>query len=93
MIERITPPSTRNAAPLIAEESGRAMNVTSEATSSVEAKHLSNELEGTVAKNSFSTLDRSKVFQIPIRMVFRSHRSILRDAASPDKTTEKLRIQ
>ena len=31
-----------------------AMNVTSEATSSVEAKRLSNELGRTVAKNSFS---------------------------------------
>jgi hypothetical protein len=59
MIERTTPPSTRSAAPLVAEESGLAMNVTSEATSSVEAKRLSNELGRTVAKNSFSTLDRS----------------------------------
>jgi len=32
MIERSTPPSTRSAAPLVAEESGLAMNVTSEAT-------------------------------------------------------------
>jgi len=59
MIERITPPSTRSAAPLVAAESGLAMNVTSEATSSVEAKRLSNELGRTVAKNSFSAVDRS----------------------------------
>ena len=59
MIERITPPSTRSAAPLVAEKSGLAMNVTIEATSSVEAKRLSNELGRTVAKNSFSTLDGS----------------------------------
>ena len=44
MIERITPPSTRNAAPLVAAESGLAMKMTSDATSSIEAKRLSNEL-------------------------------------------------
>jgi hypothetical protein len=43
MIERITPPSTRSAAPLVAAESGLAMNVISAATSSVEAKRLSKE--------------------------------------------------
>ena len=59
MIERMTPPSTRNAAPLVAAESGLAMKMTSEATSSIEAKRLSKELGRTVAKNSFSTLDRS----------------------------------
>ena len=59
MIERTTPPSTRSAAPLVAAESGLAMNVTSEATSSVEAKRLSNELGRMVAKNSFSAMERS----------------------------------
>src|SRR5438128_9023434 len=37
-IERTTPPSTRNAAPLVAEESGLATNATRAATSSVVAK-------------------------------------------------------
>src|SRR5438105_14900195 len=58
-IEWITPPSTRSAAPLVTAESGLAMNVTSEATSSVEAKRLSNEPGRTVSKNSFSTTDCS----------------------------------
>src|ERR1700740_545389 len=53
-IERITPPSTRNAAPFTAEDNGLAMYFTREATSSVEAKRLSNELGRMVAKNSFS---------------------------------------
>jgi hypothetical protein len=44
MIERTAPPSTRSAAPFVAEESGLAMNVTTAATSSVEAKRLSKEL-------------------------------------------------
>jgi hypothetical protein len=44
MIERTTPPSTHSAAPLITEQSGLAMNVNSEATSSVEAKRLSGEI-------------------------------------------------
>jgi hypothetical protein len=51
-IERITPPSTRNAAAPKAEDNGLATNVTSEATSSVNAKRLSNELARMVAKNS-----------------------------------------
>ena len=54
MIERTTPPSTRSAVPLIAEDSGLARKITNEATSSVLAKRLSNELGRTVAKNSFS---------------------------------------
>jgi len=51
-IERITPQSTPNAAPFTAEDNGLATTVTSEATSSVDAKRLSNELGRMVAKNS-----------------------------------------
>jgi hypothetical protein len=51
-IERITPQSTPNAAPFTAEANGLATTVTSEATSSVDAKRLSNELGRMVAKNS-----------------------------------------
>src|SRR5437588_365237 len=53
--ERRTPPSTRNAAPLVAEESGLATNATMAATSSVVAKRFKSELGLTVRKNSCST--------------------------------------
>src|SRR5438132_378316 len=55
-IERTTPPSTRKAAPFVAEESGLATNVTIAATSSVVAKRFNSELGRTDLKNSFSTL-------------------------------------
>ena len=42
-MERTTPPSARNAAPLIADERGLAMNVTKAATSSVVAKRCNSE--------------------------------------------------
>src|SRR5260370_14544190 len=54
-IERTTPPSTRNAAPLVTEESGLATNATMAATSSVVAKRCKSELGLTVRKNSCST--------------------------------------
>src|SRR6266446_4789146 len=54
-IERTTPPSTRNAAPLVAEDRGLATNTTSAATSSVVAKRCNSELARTVRKNSCST--------------------------------------
>jgi hypothetical protein len=53
-MERSTPPSTRNAVPLIADESGLATNVTSAATSSVVANRCKSELGRVVRKNSFS---------------------------------------
>src|SRR6266700_1119707 len=43
-IERTTPPSTRNAAPLVADERGLARNATNAATSSVVAKRCNREL-------------------------------------------------
>jgi hypothetical protein len=46
VIARTTPPSARSAVPLIAEDSGLARKITKEATSSVLAKRLSNELAG-----------------------------------------------
>src|SRR6185437_2971408 len=58
-MERTTPPSTRRAAPLVAEDSGLAMNVTSAATSSVVPNRLSSELGRTVSKNSLSTTEGS----------------------------------
>src|SRR5271169_6439094 len=54
-IERTTPPSTRNAAPFVAEESGLATNATMDATSSVVAKRCKSEPGLTVRKNSCST--------------------------------------
>src|SRR5438105_8798142 len=53
-IERTTPPSARNAAPLVAEESGLATNATMAATSSVVAKRCKSELGLTVRKQSES---------------------------------------
>src|SRR6266404_3828919 len=50
-----TPPSARNAAPFVAEESGLARKATSGATSSGLAKRCKSELGLTVRKNSFST--------------------------------------
>src|SRR5436309_15653528 len=55
VIERTTPPSTRSAAPFVADESGLTMNATNEATSSGVANRLSRELGRIVSKNSFST--------------------------------------
>src|SRR2546430_7382402 len=54
-IERTTPPSARNAAPLVADESGLATNATSAATSAGVAKRCSSEPGRPVVKNSFST--------------------------------------
>jgi hypothetical protein len=51
MIKRITPPSRLNAAPFMAEDKGLAINATSEATSAVDPKRLSNELGRMVAKS------------------------------------------
>jgi hypothetical protein len=42
-IERTTPPSARTAAPLVAEDSGLARNVTSAATSSTVAKRCNSD--------------------------------------------------
>src|SRR6266516_1942434 len=54
-IDPTTPPSTRNAAPLVAEDSGLATNATMAATSSVVSKRCKSELGLTVRKNSCST--------------------------------------
>ena len=54
-IDPTTPPSIRNAAPFVAEESGLATNATSAATSSVLAKRCNNEPGLTVRKKSCST--------------------------------------
>ncbi len=51
---RITPPSTRRAAPVVAEASGLATYATSEATSSGVAKRLISDVGRTFSKNSFS---------------------------------------
>src|SRR5271169_3816085 len=51
---RITPPSTRSAAPVVAEASGLAMYATREATSSGMAKRLISEVGRAFSKNSFS---------------------------------------
>ena len=49
-----TPPSTRSAAPVVAEDSGLATYATREATSSGLAKRLISEVGLTFSKNSFS---------------------------------------
>src|SRR5258708_26381592 len=49
-----TPPSTRRAAPLVAEDSGLQTYTTRFATSSVVAKRLSSEVGRMLVKNSFS---------------------------------------
>ena len=64
--ERVTPPSTRSAAPFVADESGLATNATKAATSSVVANRLRSELGRTVSKNSFSTTDGSTCRDIAI---------------------------
>lgn len=55
MTERMTPPSTRSAVPLIADANGLATNATSADTSKVEANRLSKEEGRAVLKNSCST--------------------------------------
>src|SRR5712671_1640281 len=52
--EDTTPPSTRRAAPLMAEATGLQTKVTNRATSSTVSNRLSNELGRTLLKNSFS---------------------------------------
>src|SRR5712671_8236399 len=52
--EDTTPPSTRRAAPLMAEAAGLQTKVTNRATSSGVSKRLSNELGRMLLKNSFS---------------------------------------
>src|SRR5580658_9800125 len=54
-IERTTPPSTRNAAPFVAEESGLHTKVTSAATSAGVAKRFNSDVERMVRKKSRST--------------------------------------
>src|ERR1700686_2399152 len=51
---RTTPPSTRNAAPFVAEARGLHTYATRLATSSVVANRLSREVGRTISKNSFS---------------------------------------
>ena len=53
-IERTTPPSTRRAAPLVAEATGLQTYATIDATSSGVANRLSKEDGRTERKNSFS---------------------------------------
>ena len=54
-MERTNPPSARNAAPLVAEESGLATKATRAPTSSGEANRRNSELGRAVRKKSFST--------------------------------------
>src|SRR5580698_4430162 len=54
-IDRTTPPSTRRAAPYVAEDSGLHTKATSAATSSVLAKRFNSDEGRILRKNSFST--------------------------------------
>ena len=53
-----TPPSARNAAPLVADDNGLQTKATSAATSSTRAKRFSSDEGRTLRKNSFSTSSR-----------------------------------
>jgi hypothetical protein len=55
-IDRTTPPSAREAAPFVADESRLATNATSAATSSGVAKRFRSEVGRAVVKNSLSTV-------------------------------------
>src|SRR5271166_6346570 len=64
-IDRTTPPSTRKAAPFVAEESGLHTNVTSAATSSGLAKRFNSDVGRMARKNSRSTAAASVFCSTP----------------------------
>ncbi len=82
-IDRATPPSTRNAAPLMDEARGLHTNATSAATSSGSEKRWISDVGRTVRKNSRSTVSRAS----PCDFAIRSTKSVTpSEAVGPGRT-------
>src|SRR3954447_25017925 len=80
-MERTTPPSTRNAAPLVADDNGLATIVTIAVTSSEVANRCNSDVARAVRKKSCSTNSRVVPWCLARLLIGKPRRNVLHDGA------------